>query len=189
MTTAEHKEELRRSVRAVRDAASAALREDWSSAIAERVCAHPWFEVADAVHLYHAFGSEVGTGAIANRAWMDGKMVVMMIALPDGGHEHVTIAPDTRYRRTRLGILEPLDAAPYDPTTCGLILVPALAVDERCRRLGYGRGYYDRFLSTTSAPRLGLAFELQVVVDLPTELHDLPLDAVATEHRLILPPS
>lgn len=189
MTLAERKAELRRVVRAARNAAPAEDRAVWSAMIAERVCAHPWFLEAESIHLYHAFGSEADTGAIANEAWRRGKVVVMMIALPDSSHEHVTISPDTSYRRTSLGILEPIDGAPYDAARCDLVLVPALAVDTACRRLGYGRGYYDRFLSGVPAPRLGLAFELQVVEHLPVEPHDLPLDAVATEHRLILPPS
>src|SRR5262245_21600755 len=154
MTTAEQKSTLRRSMRARRDAAPKEERARWSEMIARRVCEHHWFQEARSVHLYHAFNSEVETGMIASEAWQRGVIVVMMMVRPDDMHENVTIAPNTRYRRTSLGILEPIDGAPFDPADCDLVLVPALAVDLSCQRLGYGRGHYDRFLSSTRAPRL-----------------------------------
>jgi 5-formyltetrahydrofolate cyclo-ligase len=67
-----------------------------------------------------------------------------------------------------------------------LIIVPGLAFDKKCRRLGRGRGYYDRFLSEINAPHFscGLCLDCQIVERVPVEAHDVSLDAVLTEKRL-----
>jgi 5-formyltetrahydrofolate cyclo-ligase len=72
----------------------------------------------------------------------------------------------------------------------GYILVPLLAFDARCRRLGYGGGYYDRTLAgLPGVPRVGCAFANQRVDHVPTGPSDMPLDAVATESGLFTPES
>lgn len=88
----------------------------------------------------------------------------------------------------RHGILEPPDDAPTVAIEdLDLILVPGVAFDERCNRLGRGGGFYDRFLSVVP-PRVltvGVAFEAQVVHSVPMDRHDRPLDAVVTESRIL----
>ena len=85
------------------------------------------------------------------------------------------------------GLLEP------DPAHCeqiraesaDLLLVPGLAFTEAGGRLGMGQGFYDRLLADAAAPAVALAFELQIVGELPTAVHDRPVDAIVTELRLI----
>ena len=92
-----------------------------------------------------------------------------------------------------LGTREPPRLAPSaDPSRLDLVLVPGVAFDLQCRRLGRGRGHYDATLAQLSgrAVRVGLAFELQLVAEVPFEPHDAPVDAVVTEARVVfrLPP-
>lgn len=73
-----------------------------------------------------------------------------------------------------------------------IMLVPLSAFDRRCRRIGYGRGYYDRAIETLRAkggtPLLvGVAFAVQEIATVPTEAHDVPLDFVATEREVVRP--
>ena len=86
-----------------------------------------------------------------------------------------------------IGLWEP------DPGRCELVdeprpdvvLVPGLAFDEDCGRLGLGRGYYDRFLAGLTSTTIGLAFEAQVVEQVPVVEQDVALDWVITERRTL----
>ncbi len=92
--------------------------------------------------------------------------------------------PGTPMIAERFGTLRP-DAAVATPT---LLLVPLLAFDGACRRLGYGGGYYDRTIATLPGVRtIGCAFAAQRVDAVPVLPHDAPLDAVATEAGIVWP--
>ncbi|HBQ63492.1 MAG TPA: 5-formyltetrahydrofolate cyclo-ligase [Clostridiales bacterium] len=93
------------------------------------------------------------------------------------------------FRPGRYGIPEPLTTGrtPLDPATLDLILVPGVAFSYDGTRLGYGAGYYDRFMKRLSSHclRVGLAFECQVVPEIPAMPYDIPVDLILTEKRLI----
>ena len=83
-----------------------------------------------------------------------------------------------------LGIREPLGER-YDGRM-DVAIVPMLAADEQGGRLGYGGGYYDRYLSAhTETWRLGYGFDFQIVRQVPTEEHDVRLDGVITDKRIV----
>lgn len=82
------------------------------------------------------------------------------------------------------GIREPLGLA-YDGGV-DVAIVPMLAVDEQGRRLGYGGGYYDRFLAAHQETlRLAYGFDFQIVREVPTEEHDITMDGIVTDRRII----
>ena len=66
-----------------------------------------------------------------------------------------------------------------------LILVPGIAFDQTGHRIGYGKGYYDRLLKKTKAVKVGLAFELQLIDKVPNHPHDVPVDMVVSEKRVM----
>jgi len=68
-----------------------------------------------------------------------------------------------------------------------LVIVPGIAFDKKGYRIGYGHGYYDRFLKILKkdVKKIGLAFEIQVVDEIPEEEHDVPVDIVVTEKRVL----
>jgi len=81
--------------------------------------------------------------------------------------------------------MEPL---PYGTVlNMDLMVVPGVAFDRNGYRLGYGKGYYDRFLSEKQTFSIGLAYEFQILDKLPRGKHDRIMDAVATEDRIIKP--
>ncbi len=89
---------------------------------------------------------------------------------------------------SRFGVREPHRESPHlAPETIDLVIVPALAFDERGYRLGYGGGYYDRFLPRLrpDCVTIGLTLDALVVPILPTEPHDIPVQIVVTERRVI----
>lgn len=84
------------------------------------------------------------------------------------------------------GVLEPKKKNKTDTNFIDLIITPGIAFDKDGYRLGWGKGYYDRFLGETGkVPKIGLAFEFQIVPKLPRDRHDIPVDMVITEKRLI----
>ena len=71
------------------------------------------------------------------------------------------------------------------PDMFDLVIVPGVAFDKKGRRIGQGKGYYDRFLELTSAFRLALAFDCQLLENVPSELHDIPMDAILSESGIL----
>ncbi len=87
----------------------------------------------------------------------------------------------TRLVRHRFGMLEPAaDLPPVDPLTLDLVLVPGVAFDRRGGRLGFGGGYYDRFLLTTPALRVGVTYDECLADALPCDEHDQRMDWIVT---------
>ena len=73
-----------------------------------------------------------------------------------------------------------------DPKKIDCVIVPGVAFDVHGKRLGMGGGYYDRFLKLTeNAKKISLAFDFQLVENVPTESHDMPVDIIITEKQII----
>ena len=92
---------------------------------------------------------------------------------------------DAHLRKGPMGILEPVEGELVPPKTVGTWLVPGLAFTRGGKRLGYGGGWYDRLLAEASedAPKYGIAHAFQVVDDLPSEPHDIPLTGVIDDSQ------
>jgi 5-formyltetrahydrofolate cyclo-ligase len=92
----------------------------------------------------------------------------------------------SRLVRHRFGMLEPAaDLPTVDPAEIDVVLVPGVAFDRQGGRLGFGGGYYDRFLSTTPALRIGIAFAQCLAEQLPCGEYDQRMDWVATQSEMI----
>ncbi len=100
-------------------------------------------------------------------------------------HELEDLAPG------RFGILEPkqecLRLVP--PPKGGVVIVPGVVFSTDCRRIGYGGGYFDRFLAQYEGTSIGLAFDCQIADDWVSEPHDIPVDFVVTESQLFTLPT
>ena len=83
------------------------------------------------------------------------------------------------------GILQPKSFKPIDPSFIEVAILPGLAFSKEGVRLGYGKGVFDKLLSKSKALRIGLAYDFQIVDEIPQEKHDLVMDLVVTEERVI----
>lgn len=152
---------------------------------------HDAFVRAGVILVYLPFRGEVPTAAVIEAGLARGKVVAAPLTLATE-RRLVPLAlaglPDELQPGT-FGILEPRPerCPPVDPGRIDLVVVPGLAFDTHGARLGYGGGFYDRFLGrhVPQATRAGLAFEVQVVDRLPTDRHDAAMDLVFTEQRII----
>lgn len=179
------KEEIRREALRRRNTMPDEERAKASLTICRAVSEDELFIDARGIHVYIPFGSEVDIMPLIELSWELGKEVGLMRVSEDGGSAQYSIAPSTTYQRTRLGILEPTDAEEFDMDVCDLVIVPILAADLECNRLGYGKGYYDQFLSLYPRPSIGVAFDQQIFDQLPTDERDIRLDMIYTEIRTI----
>jgi len=84
------------------------------------------------------------------------------------------------------GILEPKEIDPISIDKIDLIIVPGVGFDKQGRRIGHGKGYYDNLLRNSKKTiHIGLAFEFQIVEEIPTDAHDVPVQKIITEKRVI----
>ena len=175
------KDDIRKSVLARRNEMSESVRRQASQSICEAIANEPLFLDTEAIHVYMPIGTEVDITPVIELAWELGKDVGMMIVDGSGGHTQQLITSNTEYVGGPHGIREPVDADDFDMDACGLVIVPMVAGDGQCNRIGYGKGYYDQFLSQFPRPTIGAAFDLQIVPEIPVAEGDITLDAIITE--------
>lgn len=189
------KSDLRTTVLERRAAISADDRGLWDQLIFERAHKMKAFQLATRVHVYRSFGHEVETTSFIEYAWGIGKDVYVPVVPPGKGLlHHVRVTWRTQWREGAFGISEPVIEDPAEVITESAffgpesaIIVPLVAFDRQCHRLGYGKGYYDRFLAGTTAASIGIAYELQRLPSVAAEPHDVPLTCVATNERWYVP--
>ncbi len=150
------------------------------------------FGRAGRLMVYLPFRGEVPTARIIERALAEGKTVAAPVTLKEERRLlplRLTGRPED-LRPGPYGILEPEPSVceSVPPDKLDLVVVPGVAFDVEGARLGYGGGYYDRFLALEAreATRVALAYEIQVSpVPLPLDAHDSRMDLVVTERRII----
>lgn len=181
------KRQIRRTVLEERDALSPGVRAEWGERIVRRAVELPEVRDVRTVMLFSSFGSEVPTAPLIER--LHGRRIVVALPRIEAG-ELVPVAytPGDPVRATSFGALEPIGPNGLDPASLDVVWVPGVAFDRLGGRVGYGGGFYDRFLRGLPAFRVGLAFGLQVVEDpLPAGRFDLPVQAIVTEEETIRP--
>ncbi len=184
--------QLRQHKLAIRDNLSPRLREKMSRSIKHLLLSHPAVTAADHLFMYVHFRSEVSTLPLLETLLSQGKGVsVPLTQLDTSCLLAVGITdPVKQLAPGCYGIPEPtpeqVAAATVDPGKINTVLVPGSVFDRLGGRLGYGGGFYDRFL-TQSAPdavRVGLAFEDQLTDAVPMQPHDQFMDMLVTEKRI-----
>jgi 5-formyltetrahydrofolate cyclo-ligase len=185
------KKEFRREMRRLRDSLSAADIHSKSSAIECRLWQLMDQREYESIMFYIAFASEVRTQNCLTKTIDNGKTVIVPICSADDRRELLPSHLFDLHReveKSSFGILEPKPEfrRPFPPGKIDLVVVPGLAFDEKGYRIGYGGGYYDRFLTRCpQALHVGLAYEIQMIeCAFPSEW-DIPVHKIITEDRII----
>jgi len=179
------KRQIRRAVLEERDALSPGVRAERGERIARRVVELPEVRDVRAVMLFSSFGSEVPTAPLIERLRERG-IVVALPRIEAGELVPVTYTPGDPMRTASFGALEPIRPDGLEPASLDVVVVPGVAFDRLGGRIGYGGGYYDRFLRGLPAFRAGIAFGLQVLEGpLPAGRFDLSVQAIVTEEETI----
>lgn len=179
-----HKKMLRQQISVARMALSPTERTEKCRRIYHRVTEHPAFVRAKTVYCFIDAKGEVDTHQIIRAAWQGGKRV----AAPriEGKEMQFFYIDDFDHlEKSRFGIEEPAaNCAPAEDMTDALMIMPGMVFDQTRNRIGYGGGYYDRFLAEHSdLPTIAVAFELQVIGHIPAEPHDIRPDILITEEQ------
>ena len=168
---------------------------DHEREIAARAVVDPVLaEIADlppgaVIALSFAFDGELPIEPTAERIRADGGSTAYP-AVAGGSMEFRRWDGESALDRGRIGMVEPRRSG-SDPVAIdqlSLVVVPLVAFDRRCHRVGFGRGFYDRAFASPDRPRLiGVAFDCQELAEWTPQLWDVPLDAVITPTRTITP--
>lgn len=156
-----------------------------SEAIYKQLMQQSSYKCADVIYIYMDFKNEVMTKMIIDNAFMEGKKVAIPKIIGDE-MKFFYIESYEDLKKGYFGILEPNTTYPANDEKA-LIVIPGVAFDENGVRLGYGRGFYDRFLSKhLELTQIAIAFEVQMVDKLPYDEYDVTMKRIITEERIIL---
>ncbi len=174
-----NKKEMRTYIRTKKRAMTETQIVSASRRLGEKFREHPLYQNAKTIYGYLPYNQEVRTVEILEQAILDGKKV----AVPKvcGDHMKFLSIDDfhTQVGPGYAGIPEPLFDEPVANDPTALVLMPGLAFDAQGHRIGYGGGFYDRFLAEEpDHPTLALCYGFQMVEHLETEAFDIPVDAV-----------
>lgn len=148
-----------------------------------------WYQKCSAVYGYYCLGNEVDCRPFLKQALQDGKLVALPKTEPDGGHgmEFYRITSLSQVEEGHFHVMEPVRGQPLVQREDAAVLVPGLVFDKSGGRLGYGKGYYDRYFARYGGlKRMGLAFEHQMEEKIPVTELDIGMECVYTEERCYL---
>ena len=188
------KDEVRKKCIAIRNRLQKHEVTDISKVIAERLKQLEIIKSAKSIMCFVSFGKEVHTHELIKMWLSEGKQIsvpsVASSTKEARGMYAVKINSFDELESTgKYGILEPplLDCNIITPAQLDAVIVPGSAFDINKNRMGYGAGYYDRFLSDLSHEcyKIGICYDFQVLDKIPYEEYDVPLDLLVTEKRVI----
>lgn len=153
--------------------------------IARRVLSMKEYIDAECLFVYVSTENEPSTEAIISDALSHNKTVCVPKCYDGGMMRAVKIESTDVLQKGRFSIPEPTEGEPIDPSLIDIAIIPCLAASSDCRRIGHGLGYYDRFLEKCPhAFKMCLCFNQRILPDIPTDEHDIPMDAVVTEREV-----
>ena len=172
------KKELRRTIREQKKAMTEEEIELRSKKLGQLLRDSQVYRQAKTVYFYLPYNQEVRTVPMLEHALRDGKKVAVPKVYGDD-MKFIYIEDLNRLSKGYCGIPEPLDDGPVAEDPTALVLMPGLAFDPQGHRIGYGGGFYDKFLARESRhPTLALCYEFQMLPSLETEAFDIPVDQV-----------
>ena len=173
-----NKKELRAMVREKKRAMSPAEIEEKSRMLGEKFRACPQYSAAKTIYGYLPYNQEVRTVPMLRQALEDGKQVAVPKVYGDD-MKFILLSDLDQVAPGYAGIPEPIADGPEAADPGALVLMPGLVFDPQGHRIGYGGGFYDRFLSREpNHPTVALCYDFQVLDKLETEEFDIPVDLV-----------
>ena len=172
-----NKTELRRMIREKKRAMTPAEIDEKSARLGELFRESEAYKNAKSIYGYLPYNQEVRTTPMLRQAQLDGKRVAVPKCY---GEEMRFIWLDdlSRVEKGYANIPEPIDDGPIADDPTALVLMPGLAFDPQGHRIGYGGGFYDKFLAKEMHPTLALCYDFQMLDHLETEQFDIPVDTV-----------
>ena len=176
----EEKKRIRKEIRKLKAAVSLDEKNRRSKLILDQVELLSEFKNADTVMLYWAMADEVQTSDFVVK-WAASKRVILPCVNGNDLDLRVFRGEEDLVAGENFGIPEPSGELFLDYDEIDLILVPGVAFDVDNNRMGRGKAYYDRLLSSLKAYKLGVCFDFQLLQSVPTDEHDIKMDRIILE--------
>lgn len=180
---------IRKEVLRQRDSITAEGKKTKNDCIKNNLINLPEFQKAHRILFYASYKSEVDTFGLMNYCMSVNKTIALPKVKKESseleiyevrdlselgaGYQNI---PEPILHKDRIMQVKDID----------LIIVPGVAFDEHCNRLGYGKGFYDKMLNEKSSPAIALAYEEQIADSVPAEPHDIKMDKIITDKRVIV---
>ena len=172
------KQTLRRMIREQKRAMTAQQIDSASAVLGEKFAASELYQQAKTIYGYLPYNQEVRTVPMLQRALEEGKRVAVPKCYGDE-MRFIYLEDLSQVESGYCGIPEPIADEPVADDPTALVLMPGMAFTQRGDRMGYGGGFYDKFLAAEpNHPTLALCYGFQMVESIPTEDYDIPVDCV-----------
>ena len=180
------KQDIRKQIETKRQALDPQWVEAASVRIADKLQSLAAFASADTVALYMAMAGEVNLDTLFPKCHALGKRTCIPVFNRESKiYEMAEITRNTHFSIGHYGIREPLSPAIIPMQKVDLVAVPGVAFDPCGNRLGRGGGYYDRLLDGFPGTTVAVAFDFQVLPEIPVEFHDKPVNTLVTEIKIV----
>jgi 5-formyltetrahydrofolate cyclo-ligase len=184
----ENKENVRKRILFLRKQLSEEERAAKSSIICNKLLHAGWYAASPEILVYSAILKEVDLSAFIRNAWQDGKILYFPKVFGEKMEFFRADAMD-ELQKGSFGVLEPLDESrSYQATEHNIVLVPGAAFSEQGARIGYGKGYYDRYFDRWKKENIpyaaiGIAYDFQLIKEFKTDSNDIDMHWIITEMR------
>lgn len=188
MSIKEQKKQLRIKHKGIRLGFKEAEKKSLDNSLAKQFLSLEEYKDCETLFAFVSSPIEVDTIGIINHAFADGKKVaVPKCSNLSGDMDFYYIASLSELKEGAYGILEPdsESTTPAISTDKDLCLVPGLSFDPKGYRLGFGKGYYDRFLADFKGTTAGLCYTANLEKELPIDEYDIPVDIVITDKSIV----
>lgn len=183
--TEENKCRVRTLAKQERNVLSKAETAGWSREICKILEWQPFFRNAGIVYFYYPLGNEADLLPLAQVSLDLGKLAAFP-RTEGSGMEFFRVPDLAEFAEGAFHVMEPLSKEQMDCQK-PLVFVPGLAFDVHGNRMGYGKGYYDRYFARyPECTKIGVCYGKQIIAEIPCDDYDIPVDAVASEQGIIL---
>jgi len=185
-----NKNDIRKNIKLKRERLSKSFVNENSKIIATKLFSQTAIKSASVILAYYSAKNEVNTHEIIEKLIIMNKKVALPLSKPGKNDMIISLFSSiSELKPGGFGIMEPdpNKLCIIQPEQIDIVIVPGIAFDRMGNRIGYGKGYYDRFLSslTQAQLKLGLCFDFQLYDELPWDYFDVPVDCVITESLII----
>lgn len=175
--------DIRNKIAALKKEITAEAGADLSQRIWNRLTQTDLFQKGECIALYCAMNDEVQTSGLIEE-WHKKKKIVLPV-VSGGNINFYAYTGKKSMTKGMFGIPEPISSTLISPENIDLFIIPGIAFDRECNRLGRGKGYYDKFLSEVDKPTIGLCYQFQLLNHIPAEIHDKKMTMIITENTII----
>ncbi len=181
-TIDEQKKKLRKEIRILKKQQTQEQKKTASSLIIQNIEKETFFQNAETVMVYWSMNDEVITHDAVLK-WYKEKRIILPCVKGDILELREFTGMDSMKAGEHFGIPEPTGPLFTDIESLDLIIIPGVAFDLCNNRMGRGKAYYDGLLKSAKAYKVGICYDFQLLVSVPADIHDIPMDIVITESR------